>query len=133
MVILTIIMFILFMGFLPVFAQGNCGINDAYFKRIKVKRLGFLFRGVDWESASKRGLIKSLFIIQIIGYILMLLSTILVFILLFAVNVEDNIKLTIIVISSILVAEVIAVIVVIVITGAVAKRREENNYTVKNK
>ncbi len=121
--IIALIGLIILMGFFPYIAQGNCGINDSYFKRIKIKRLGFLFCGVNRESASKHGLIKSLFIIQLIGYILMILSAILVFILLFAVKVEDNMRLTLIVLSSILGAELIALVAVMAITSAISKKR----------
>lgn len=124
--IIVIVLNILLMVAFPYTAQINCGIDDSNFKLIKVKRFGFLFCGVYMESASKHGLIKSLYVIQIVGYILAFLSTILVFILLFAINVADNMKLTLITISSILGAEIIALFLTMIITQRESKKRTKD-------
>lgn len=129
--IIALIFFILLMGFFPVFAQMTAyqGINDAYFKRIKIKRFKFLFKGTAWQSPEKRGVIKPMLAVQLMGYILELISIILVFVLLFAVSVEDKINLALLIISSIFGTEIIALIVVMAITGAVSRKREKESYT----
>lgn len=64
---------------LPIFIQGatHRSIDEEKFKLYKIKRLGFLFKGIQGESASTYGVILPMLIIQIQGYILGLISIIL--------------------------------------------------------
>ena len=54
---------------LPVVSQCKCGINNGWFKTIKIKKFSFLFRAPMGDSV-KDGLAWPLFIVQLFGYFL---------------------------------------------------------------
>lgn len=54
---------------LPVVSQYKCGINNGWFKTIKIKKFSFLFRAPMGDSV-KDGLAWPLFIVQLFGYFL---------------------------------------------------------------
>ena len=71
-------------------------INPDNFKRKKVKRFSFMFRGIGgkdciYGNVKTYGVAYPLYIFHIIGYILSLISLALTFVLLFAFNVSINI------------------------------------------
>lgn len=76
LIILRTIFFIAAILAIPRMAQLNCGINDGYFKLIKIKRLSWLFNGVSGASSKKNGVIYSFLILQILGYAFGLISII---------------------------------------------------------
>lgn len=133
--IISIVILISAMALFPVFLQLTAyqGINDNYFKRIKIRRFKFLFKAIDWQSAAKRGVIIPMLVVQISGYILALISIILTIILVFAINVDNRLQITVIVNGAILGIEIIAAIVTVIITSIVSRKREENNYIPKKK
>ena len=133
--IISIVILISAMALFPVFLQLTAyqGINDNYFKRIKIRRFNFLFKAIGWQSAAKRGVIIPMLVVQISGYILALISIILTIILVFAINVDNRLQITVIVNGAILGIEIIAAIVTVIITSIVSRKREENNYIPKKK
>lgn len=128
--IISIVILILAMALVPVFLQLTAyqGINDNYFKRIKLKRFNFLFKAIGWQSARKRGVIISMLIIQLSGYIIALISIILTIILVISINGDNRLLITVIVNGAILGIEIITTIVTFIITCSVSRKREENNY-----
>lgn len=56
---------------MPIFMQRTTyqGIDEDKFKKYKLKNLGFLFKGMQCQSASSHGVILPMLIIQIQGYI----------------------------------------------------------------
>lgn len=133
--IISIVILISAMALFPVFLQLTAyqGINDNYFKRIKIRRFKFLFKAIDWQSTAKRGVIIPMLVVQISGYILALISIILTIILVFAINVGNRLQITVIVNGAILGIEIIADIVTVIITSIVSRMREENNLFQKKK
>ena len=67
---------IFLMAFLPVIRQYKSGILNEAFKRIKIKKLAFLFRAPSGASVSKDGIAIPVFVEQIIGYVLSVLTLI---------------------------------------------------------
>ena len=74
------IVYSLFFSFIiiaiPIFLQRTSyqSIDENKFKLYKIKMVGFLFKGMQGQSASTHGIILPMLIIQIQGYILGLLS-----------------------------------------------------------
>ncbi len=56
---------------IPIFMQRTTyqGIDERKFKKYKLKKLGFLFKGMQGESASTYGVILPMLIIQVQGYV----------------------------------------------------------------
>ena len=56
---------------MPIFMQRTTyqSIDERKFKKYKLKKLGFLFKGMQCQSASSHGVILPMLIIQIQGYI----------------------------------------------------------------
>ena len=56
---------------MPIFMQRTTyqNIDERKFKKYKLKKLGFLFKGMQCQSASSHGVILPMLIIQIQGYI----------------------------------------------------------------
>ena len=56
---------------IPIFMQRTTyqSIDESKFKKYKIKRFGFLFRGMQGESANTYGVILPMLIIQIQGYV----------------------------------------------------------------
>lgn len=128
--IIAIIFLIFFMASFPVFLQSTAyqGINDNYFKRIKIKRFKFLFKAIGWQSTAKRGVIIPMLIIQIMGYVFALAAVIASCVLLLSVYNENNLRILLIVNSSMCGVVMIVSFVAFVMTSMVSKRREENNF-----
>jgi len=132
MAIIGIFIIICFMGLMPPFSQGRIHeINTDLFKKIKINRFAFLFRVTGGEMFGEKnqqefvkeyGLIKPMFFIQILGYLLVILSTMSTIILHFAFNIE--LKQIAIIMSIALGAEIFLDISIIIITVLESNRRE---------
>lgn len=124
MEIFGIILAIFSMGFIPYVGQWNHSdtINDKMFKLIKIKRLAFLFCGISRESASKHGMIKGLFAIQVTGYVFALLSTVAAIILPLVFGID--LRRTMFILFIALGVLVVALVIVILTTGIISRRRE---------
>lgn len=61
---------------IPIFMQltAHQSIDERKFKKYKIKKIGFLFKGMQGESASTHGVILPMLIIQIQGYALCILT-----------------------------------------------------------
>ena len=106
---------------IPIFMQRTSyqNIDETKFKKYKIKRLGFLFKGMQGESASTYGVILPMLIIQIQGYIVGIVTLTLVIINEFIRFVNEPIGIVIIV----LIVHVIISIMITIITGMVSRKR----------
>lgn len=109
---------------IPIFMQQTTyqSIDETKFKKYKIKRLGFLFKGMQGESASTYGVILPMLIIQIQGYILGILTFSFVIINEIFHFIEESIGIVIIVLF-IHVFISILITVITVITGIISKKR----------
>ncbi len=92
-------------------------INPEYFRKVKIKKLSFMFRGIGGKTSlygdvRKYGVILPLFVIQIIGIILTLINIVLACILYFVVKID---YFTITIISLIVLTYILILVAVIVI------------------
>lgn len=106
---------------IPIFMQQTAyqGIDESKFKKYKIKRFGFLFRGMQGQSASTHGVILPMLVIQIQGYVVGLVTLIFVIINETIHIVNDSVLVTVIV----LFIHAIVAIAITVITGLISKRR----------
>lgn len=121
--IIGIIFIILVIVIWPILASITPDINDNYFKLIKIKKFSFMFRGVDFESAKKNGIIKALFILQIIGYSLAFISAILVLIFMLTIKFPINLNVSLAVLGVIWFCEAVATSITIIILSKISKKR----------
>lgn len=106
---------------IPIFIQrtSNQSIDQTKFKKYKIKRLGFLFKGMQGESASTYGVILPMLIIQIQGYVVGIMTLTLVIINEFTKLVDELIGIVIIV----LITHVLISIIITIITGMISRKR----------
>ena len=106
---------------IPIFMQQTAyqGIDESKFIKYKIKRFGFLFRGMQGQSASTHGVILPMLVIQIQGYVVGLVTLIFVIINESIHIVNDSVLVTVIV----LFIHAIVAIAITVITGLISKRR----------
>lgn len=106
---------------IPIFMQKTAdqSIDENKFKKYKVKNLGFLFKGMQGESAKTSGVILPMLAIQIQGYVVGI-STFLFILINDVLNfLEESIGVVII----ILFIHVFISILITIITGIVSKKR----------
>lgn len=128
---IIIMFFSAMMIFLPVAGQERqYGIEADYFKRIKIKKLSFLFRGIGHKvSAKEYGVIIPMFAVQLLGYVLAFCSITLAIVLQFTCGLELRKIFTIVAI--ILGVEIIidtATIILTIISSRKRKKRLDNIY-----
>lgn len=106
---------------IPIFMQRTSyqSIDETKFKKYKIKRLGFLIKGMQGESATTSGVILPMLIIQLQGYVVGIMTLTLVFINEFTKFVDEPIGIVIIV----LIAHLLISIAITIITGIVSKKR----------
>lgn len=106
---------------IPIFMQRTSyqSIDERKFKKYKIKRLGFLFKGMQGESASTNGVILPMLVIQIQGYVLGIITLVFVLVNEFIEFVEEPIGIVVI----ILIAHVLISIMITIITGILSKKR----------
>ena len=106
---------------IPIFMQrtSDQSIDQTKFKKYKIKRLGFLFKGMQGESASTYGVILPMLIIQIQGYVVGSMTLTLVIINEFTKLVDELIGIVIIV----LITHVLISIIITIITGMISRKR----------
>lgn len=106
---------------IPIFMQrtSDQSIDQTKFKKYKIKRLGFLFKGIQGESASTYGVILPMLIIQIQGYVVGIMTLTLVIINEFTKLVDELIGIVIIV----LITHVLISIIITIITGMISRKR----------
>ncbi len=131
----TIFCMIVLAGF-PPFIQWRLleeNIDVKYFKKIKVTKLSFLFRGIGGKECiggdvKKDGVIIPMFIFQILGYCLSIVSTTVILILYFTEQISDIFAL--IFQFSLIGVEIVLLITLTIICVILTKKRrkqEENN------
>lgn len=106
---------------IPIFMQRTSyqSIDENKFKKHKIKRLGFLFKGMQGESASTYGVILPMLVIQIQGYIIGVLTLLFVILNELFNFIEDSTGIVII----ILFIHVLIVVFITIITGVISKRK----------
>lgn len=106
---------------IPIFMQrtSDQSIDQTKFKKYKIKRLGFLFKGMQGESASTYGVILPMLIIQIQGYVVGIMTLTLVIVNEFTKLVDELIGIVIIV----LITHVLISIIITIITGMISRKR----------
>ena len=107
---------------IPIFMQRTTyqSIDERKFKIYKLKKIGFLFKGMQGKSSSSHGIILPMLIIQIQGYIVGILSFSLVVINEIIQLFKDSVLMVII----ILFIHVFVVILLTMITGFISKKRK---------
>ena len=96
------------------------GIDQYNFKRYKIKRFGFLFKGMQGVPANKHGIILPMLIIQVQGYILGISS----FFLIMANEMFAFLKDAVIVVVIIFFVHVCAITFTTIMTGIISKKRD---------
>ena len=106
---------------IPIFMQRTSyqSIDERKFKKYKIKKLGFLFKGMQGESASTYGVILPMLIIQIQGYVVGIMTLTFVIINEFTKFLDETTGIVIIV----LFAHVLISVIITIITGIVSKKR----------
>ena len=94
-------------------------IDERKFKKYKIKRLGFLFKGMQGESASTYGVILPMFAIQIQGYFLGIITFTFVITNEFVEFIDEPVGIVIIG----LIVHVLISIIITIITGIVSRKR----------
>ena len=105
---------------IPIFMQRTSyqSIDETKFNKYKIKKLGFLFKGMQGESASTYGVILPMLVIQIQGYVLGILTLSFVILNEIFKFIEESIAIVIVT----LFIHMLIVIFVTVITGIISKR-----------
>ena len=127
LIILRAIVFITAIIAIPRMAQINCGINDDYFRLVKIRRLSWLFNGVSGVSSKKHGVIYSFLILQILGYAFGLISTIVSIVWISLLREQSTYLL--VYFGIVLAVECLVVIVVTEATRRVYFKREKHRKT----
>lgn len=68
--VIDIVFFSLAVAIMPILMFLKCEFGDNHFKLIKIKKLSFLFFGLNGASSKKHGIIRACLVLQIIGYVL---------------------------------------------------------------
>lgn len=112
---------------LPIFSQRTAyqSIDEDYFKKYKIKKFGFLFKGMQGQHACSHGVILPMLIIQIQGYVLGLAQ--LIFILI-SKSISFSDKYAIIVVILTFIVHLFSVCITTVITGIISKIREKAHH-----
>lgn len=106
---------------IPIFMQRTTyqNIDESKFKKYKIRRLGFLFKGMQGESTSTYGVILPMLIIQIQGYVVGIISFVFVVINEVLQFLEDAVLIVIIV----LFIHIFIAILTTIFTGLISKKR----------
>ena len=106
---------------IPIFMQRTAyqSIDERKFKKYKIKRLGFLFKGMQGESASTYGVILPMLAIQIQGYFLGIITFTFVITNEFVEFIDEPVGIVIIG----LIVHVLISIIITIITGIVSRKR----------
>ena len=107
----------------PIFMQQTAyqSIDENKFKKYKIKKFGFLFKGMQGQSASTHGVILPMLIIQIQGYIIGIITFI------FAI-INEIVKFTYIlegIVAIIAIIHIFIIVLIETITGIVSKKRKK--------
>ena len=121
--------FIGMMCFVAPFAQEQLyEINADLFRKLKIKKFSFLFKGIGHEGCvsgdvREYGVILPMFVVQLAGYSIALLSAVLIPVLYFPFGLE--LKTIGMVLSIILGSHVVILIATIFVTIRVSNKREK--------
>lgn len=138
LVITYIIFSFIILAGLPPFVQWRAfqaNIDVKYFRKVKVKKLSFLFRGIGGKDfiggdVKKDGVIMPMFILQISGHCVALISAVTVLVLYLTKQV--NYVFAIIFQSSLIVGEAILCILMIYFCSMITKKRKKQEEDIKN-
>lgn len=107
---------------IPIFIQLSAyqSIDENKFKKYKIKKFGFLFKGMQGKSASTHGVILPMLIIQIQGYIIGIITFIFVIINKIVKFIYEPGVIVVIVLS----IHTFISLLITTITGIVSKKRK---------
>lgn len=107
----------------PIFMQQTAyqSIDENKFKKYKIKKFGFLFKGMQGKSASTHGVILPMLIIQIQGYIIGIITFIFVIINKIVKFIYEPGVIVVIVLS----IHTFISLLITTITGIVSKKRKK--------
>lgn len=113
----------------PFFSVRLYEINPEYFRKVKIRKLSFMFRGIGGKESiygdvRNYGVIIPIFVVQIIGYLLTLIQLIMIPLLYIFVSIS---YITIIVIGSVFCAYIIGLTIVSLVCIGISKRKEDLN------
>ena len=108
---------------IPIFIQLSAyqSIDENKFKKYKIKKFGFLFKGMQGKSASTHGVILPMLIIQIQGYIIGIITFIFAVIneiLKFIYGIE-------VIVAIVWFIHTVIIVLIATITGIVSKKRKK--------
>lgn len=108
---------------IPIFIQLSAyqSIDENKFKKYKIKKFGFLFKGMQGKSASTHGVILPMLIIQIQGYIIGIITFIFVIINKIVKFIYEPGVIVVIVLS----IHTFISLLITTITGIVSKKRKK--------
>ena len=118
---LLLVFLIILIISVPLFMQRTSyqSINEKKFKLYRIKRLGFLFRGMQGTSASSHGVILPMLYIQIQGYVVGILS-----LMLFIISeIYNFFKECFLILIVTLFIHIFSIIIITVISGFISKKR----------
>ena len=120
---ITLIFISLVMVMIPVFGQWNLYtiIDDSKFKRIKLKKIKFFFKAIDFQPVDKHGIIIPIFIMQITSYLLSIFTLIFGFINI--LNKNNPLIISVL----ILLIEIIVFLILIIILSIISRKKKRIN------
>ena len=128
----SLILYFVIMAGLPPFLQWRLFaiIDVKYFKTIKITKCAFLFRGIGGKhlvggDVKKDGVIIPMFVLQVFGYVIAIMSNSIFLILYLVMQVSDVV--VVITQSSIIGFEVLLCGIVIVTCIVISKRRKRQD------
>lgn len=115
------IFFCFLIAIIPIFMQRTSYqiIDERKFKKYKLKRIGFLFKGMQGDSATTSGVILPMLIIQIQGYVVGIITLTFAVINELTEFIEEPIGIVII----ILIVHILISIIITIITGIIGRKR----------
>lgn len=125
--ILAYILTLLIPLIVPFYSVRLYEINPEYFRKVKIKKLNFMFRGIGGKGSvygdvHNYGIILPIFVVQIIGFILTIIQLIVIPLLFIFIGID---YITIIVIGSSFCFYIIILITVSLICIGISKHKDK--------
>ena len=127
--VMSIFLTLLIPFIVPIFSVRSYEIDPDFFRKIKIKKLSYMFRGIGGKDSiygdvCTYGVILPFFVLQVLGYVLTIIQLIVIPILFFVLNVD---YLTIIVSGSIFCIYILSLIVVYFVCKEISKHSNGQN------
>lgn len=138
-VIIYIIFYFIILAGLPPFIQWRAfqeNIDVKYFKKVKITKLSFLFRGIGGKNTvggnvKKDGVIMPMFVLQITGYCVAIISTVVIL----TLYLMEHVSYIFVIVfqSSLIGAEAISCIIMMYACALVTKKRKNQEESIRQK